>query len=231
MERLSDDVPDSRNMSTDDFASIALIEKEENFDPEELSPGCLSSFLQKERFHRTPPALLLSYVLFFLSVLIWISTVIQYRSIQESSQRASCSIWNPYTEVTGKDWHKVQRNNSGIPNNPWKGEPSPEIDEAWKKIWMIGAESYTYEEIERVGKDPRGVARWPQEFGGGYAAKTEIFHQLHCLNIIRKGLSPEYYGETTRARAHICKCRTGNSPCISMGLAHYEAIGLEASLT
>jgi hypothetical protein len=159
MERLSDDVPDSRNMSTDDFASIALIEKEENFDPEELSPGCLSSFLQKERFHRTPPALLLSYVLFFLSVLIWISTVIQYRSIQESSQRASCSIWSmyclsnvmphtltepdeanhfldPYTEVTGKDWHKVQRNNSGIPNNPWKGEPSPEIDEAWKKIWM-----------------------------------------------------------------------------------------------
>ncbi|KAF4637014.1 hypothetical protein G7Y89_g1077 [Cudoniella acicularis] len=115
-------------------------------------------------------------------------------------------LFYPYTSITGKDWEVVHRNNSGIPNNPWKGEPSPELDAAWKSIWMIGDNTYSEDEIRKVGKDPAGVAQWPPEFGGGYVAKMEVFHQLHCLNTLRQALSPEYYGADTPPRGHVVHC-------------------------
>ena len=39
------------------------------------------------------------------------------------------------------------------------------------------------EELKLVGKDSTADAtvRIPDEFGGGYYATLEVFHQLHCL--------------------------------------------------
>jgi len=38
-------------------------------------------------------------------------------------------------------------------------------------------------------------ARLPAEFGGGYMAAIEVFHQIHCVNYLRKSLffNYEYY--------------------------------------
>lgn len=33
---------------------------------------------------------------------------------------------------------------------------------------------------------PPGNAKLPLESGGGYIAMVQVFHQLHCLNLLRK---------------------------------------------
>lgn len=46
---------------------------------------------------------------------------------------------------------------------------------------LVGAESYIYDEIKYVVRDPAGVTHRLPLFGVVYAAKTEISTQLHCL--------------------------------------------------
>jgi hypothetical protein len=35
--------------------------------------------------------------------------------------------------------------------------------------------------MEGIGKDPERLVKWPNDLGGGYLARIEVFHQLHCL--------------------------------------------------
>jgi len=72
----------------------------------------------------------------------------------------------------------------------YQGEPSPELDQAWHDL---------YDEfgLSRIPKDqarllPNKTLPIPGD-EDHYAVSLSVFHQLHCLNTVRKGLSPEYY--------------------------------------
>jgi hypothetical protein len=40
----------------------------------------------------------------------------------------------------------------------------------------------TLEQLLRTGEKPSpAMARYPDEYGGGYMATVEVIHQLHCL--------------------------------------------------
>ena len=48
----------------------------------------------------------------------------------------------------------------------------------------------------RVGKDPTIAAKYPDEYGLGsdaYIVEIDVFHQIHCLNTLRKEINFEYY--------------------------------------
>lgn len=51
-----------------------------------------------------------------------------------------------------------------------------------------------------LGKDPSDTAKFPESFGFGpdaYIGKIDVFHQIHCLNMLRMSLRPNfdyYYG-------------------------------------
>ncbi|KAB8260309.1 hypothetical protein BDV32DRAFT_149535 [Aspergillus pseudonomiae] len=72
------------------------------------------------------------------------------------------------------------------------------------------------EEVRKLGKDPVIAARVPDEFGVGSdacLAQTEVFHLLHCLDILREAISYEHYyypefGNNPDAQhtAHITHC-------------------------
>lgn len=72
------------------------------------------------------------------------------------------------------------------------------------------------DEIRKLGKDPSLAVRVPDEFGFGsdaYVAQTEVFHLLHCLDMLRKEISYEHYyfplfGNNPDAQhtAHITHC-------------------------
>jgi hypothetical protein len=71
-------------------------------------------------------------------------------------------------------------------------------------------------EVRKLGKDPTLAVRVPDEFGYGpdaYLAQTEVFHLLHCLDMLRKEISYEHYyypefGNNPDAQhgAHITHC-------------------------
>ncbi|OGM51053.1 hypothetical protein ABOM_000035 [Aspergillus bombycis] len=72
------------------------------------------------------------------------------------------------------------------------------------------------DEIHKLGKDPSVAVKIPEEHGYGddaYIAQTEVFHLLHCIDMLRKEISYEHYyyprfGNNPDAehKAHIGHC-------------------------
>ncbi|KAB8077224.1 hypothetical protein BDV29DRAFT_199194 [Aspergillus leporis] len=76
----------------------------------------------------------------------------------------------------------------------------PKGDEADKEWFRIGTGVMpiiiTSDEIRNLGKDPSVAVKIPEEHGYGndaYIAQTEVFHLLHCIDMLRKEISYEYY--------------------------------------
>ncbi|KAE9407413.1 hypothetical protein BT96DRAFT_809589, partial [Gymnopus androsaceus JB14] len=67
--------------------------------------------------------------------------------------------------------------------------PSPEVDQAWRDLYEVGAVVVTADIASRV------VNRTEMK-DDQYVFGIDVFHQLHCLNKIRKALSPDYYGSS-----------------------------------
>ncbi|KAK0124096.1 hypothetical protein ONS95_009080 [Cadophora gregata] len=73
--------------------------------------------------------------------------------------------------------------------------PDPAVDAAWEAIDNIRTFPITAEEVRKLGKDPELVAKFPEEYGLGpdaYVAELDIFHQIHCLNLLRNIAWVEY---------------------------------------
>ncbi|KAI8630470.1 hypothetical protein F5Y19DRAFT_474252 [Xylariaceae sp. FL1651] len=67
------------------------------------------------------------------------------------------------------------------------GEPSEELDRAWRSLIRGQA-------IDLRGEEAEGVAdKTYQKPGGWYLTGPDAFHQLHCLDVLRKALRPDYY--------------------------------------
>ncbi|KAI1191195.1 hypothetical protein F5B17DRAFT_426840 [Nemania serpens] len=81
---------------------------------------------------------------------------------------------------------------------PYRGPPSPEIDGAWARFtmspWVDGtavALSVGPEEVKAAKKDQEeewfnSTVQLGDANGGGMMATLEMFHQLHCLDLVRK---------------------------------------------
>jgi hypothetical protein len=85
--------------------------------------------------------------------------------------------------------------NASIASHIFRLPPSPEVDAAWERIAHDGVIVLTEDEIRRVGKDPRYSVQTHPSWGypeGSYVALVDSFHQIHCLNALRKGLIYNY---------------------------------------
>lgn len=85
----------------------------------------------------------------------------------------------------------------------FRQDPSPEVDRAWERLSMAGHEVTTVSgsALRLSGKNESISIKAPPEWNRGedsYIAQIDVFHQIHCLNEIRKELHsnyPYYYGQ------------------------------------
>lgn len=71
-----------------------------------------------------------------------------------------------------------------------------EADKEWHRIgdhvWpLVIGEA----DVRQLGKDPRVAVKIPEDLGYGsdaYIAQTEVFHHLHCLDMLRREVSYEH---------------------------------------
>lgn len=73
--------------------------------------------------------------------------------------------------------------------------PSPEVDQAWERISDELIFGITHDDVLRIGKDPQRAIRFNPAWGLGedlYMAEVDVFHQIHCLNMLRKALVTNY---------------------------------------
>ncbi|OIW27028.1 hypothetical protein CONLIGDRAFT_647147 [Coniochaeta ligniaria NRRL 30616] len=76
--------------------------------------------------------------------------------------------------------------------NVYKGHPRPELDEVWERIGRIHPISMPEEYRGVLNKTHSGIP-YPEEMGGGIMVEIEVFHQLHCLDFLRKIIYADYY--------------------------------------
>ncbi|KAF5326655.1 hypothetical protein D9619_004746 [Psilocybe cf. subviscida] len=78
-------------------------------------------------------------------------------------------LYTPAQDITS---YQVKTFNFGIGDDlsPFQRPPSDELDDMWQELY---------------NRDPNG----------SYIAEFDVFHQLHCLNMIRMALYPQRYPE------------------------------------
>jgi len=102
-----------------------------------------------------------------------------------------------------KTFNGLLRDNTSI----YRMAPSPEVDAAWDYLSAEDMQviTVTAHDIQSSGKDPLISVKAPSSWGFGsdaYIAQVEVFHQIHCLNELRKEMFYDYYYDSPRNQLH-----------------------------
>ncbi|KAG2419954.1 hypothetical protein HFD88_004751 [Aspergillus terreus] len=95
---------------------------------------------------------------------------------------------------------RLQKFNGAVNDNSsiFRQDPSPEVDAAWDLISAEGFEITTAEasSLAKAGQDPSVLVHAPASWNRGDDAvvvQIDVFHQIHCLNELRKEIHFDYY--------------------------------------
>jgi Mycotoxin biosynthesis protein UstYa len=83
-----------------------------------------------------------------------------------------------------------------VPPSIYRGKPGPEVDAAWQRVAAELPIPITGDEVKKLGKDPTSAVKFPESLGYGpdaYVAQIDVFHQIHCLDILRHEIHSRYY--------------------------------------
>ncbi|KAG4413536.1 hypothetical protein IFR04_013319 [Cadophora malorum] len=184
--------------------------KYEPIPPEENAPLPRAATFPKQSI------LWISHAAFFL-----LSLTLLVASYRRSDHSCSCipskaEIYSPAQSAL----EYVTQQFQGALNlkSVYKGTPRKELDDAWDalspgSILPGPTLSISESELDLIGKDAtvNATVKIPDELGGGYFATLEVFHNLHCLNLVRMATYKEHY-EKQHAfgdhwlRSHIDHC-------------------------
>ncbi|KAK8063642.1 hypothetical protein PG996_008294 [Apiospora saccharicola] len=87
-------------------------------------------------------------------------------------------------------------NDDNYKTSVYRGPPGPETDAAWARVANSEMIVVSTADIVRLGKDPATTVRAPAAWGLGpdaHLGVLDVFHQVHCLNALRRGIYYEHY--------------------------------------
>ncbi|CAI4219629.1 unnamed protein product [Parascedosporium putredinis] len=99
----------------------------------------------------------------------------------------------------------------------WRQAPSPEVDAAWNRAAAEGFElvGVSRDDVIKSNKDPDSCVQIPSSWGeqlgdNNYLAQIDVFHQIHCLDMIRREAFSDHYFKDTirdeRRTSHLTHC-------------------------
>ncbi|KAF2834031.1 hypothetical protein CC86DRAFT_339785 [Ophiobolus disseminans] len=97
-------------------------------------------------------------------------------------------------------WRKQYVNSTVYEKSPYSGNPSPEVDAAWKELMYGFTLRVEKEDLDKIGKSSIPL----NDGSGQYIAGLDTTHHLHCLWSIRHALAPHHYPKEVEAmsRSH-----------------------------
>ncbi|KAJ7775804.1 hypothetical protein B0H14DRAFT_2631836 [Mycena olivaceomarginata] len=122
------------------------------------------------------------------------------------SKPALARLYSPAQHLV-EETIKVYPLGFGADLSPFQVPSSPALDDAWEDLYNFGVSRIPREEAVKLPNKTSAVPGDP----GYYIAELDVFHELHCLNMIRKALDPDYYPDwnikiVERAREHVSHC-------------------------
>ncbi|KAK7028988.1 hypothetical protein VNI00_014698 [Paramarasmius palmivorus] len=144
---------------------------------------------QPTRFSRSLLlVLIVSLLMNGVSAIAWL---VSRADIYTGHPRTSLALYSPAQEAveyTIVKFHSAF--GSDIPI--YDREPSKEVDAAWLSLY-----EYAYNQVPRDQAALIPNKTYPVlDSDGQYMIALDVFHQLHCLNEMRKAMYPEYYPVT-----------------------------------
>ncbi|PHH75343.1 hypothetical protein CDD82_4485 [Ophiocordyceps australis] len=106
---------------------------------------------------------------------------------------ASASITANQGGITGPvqhmaKLHKVAFDGSFELHTVYGGEPRPEGEAAWSKLFKHNNLRFTADEMRRLNRTALELRN-----GGGYYGQLSVHHHLHCLKMLRQVLWYDFY--------------------------------------
>ncbi|KAK1957582.1 hypothetical protein LY78DRAFT_707613 [Colletotrichum sublineola] len=118
---------------------------------------------------------------------------------QERPTDAACakqlSPYSPYLETSSMEFLEYTEENHLMQPSPYRGTPTPEIEEAWIRLWRkhkadneeVLPIHFPEDKLAALNKTPpERYEHVSENFGGGVKGFLNVFHQLHCLSFIRQ---------------------------------------------
>ncbi|KAG6915681.1 hypothetical protein DXG01_010470 [Tephrocybe rancida] len=106
-------------------------------------------------------------------------------------------LYSPAAKAVEYKPVRFQSSFFGDPNDPpgvFGDAPSPEVDAAWESLYNFGISQIPLEQAQQL---VNSTLPTPLD-SSKYLVGIDVFHHLHCLNMIRKALHPEYYPPDSR---------------------------------
>ncbi|TEA19128.1 Cyclochlorotine biosynthesis protein O [Colletotrichum sidae] len=115
------------------------------------------------------------------------------------------------------EYEDVQFDNAFWQPSPYKGKPTPELEAKWQELWYYGSFDLPDSYLPALNKSADGVGgdAWARTASGSLLAGLEVFHNLHCLNLVRQYVhrdeydyssDPAFHGDAELVRAHVDHC-------------------------
>ncbi|KAK1973944.1 hypothetical protein LZ30DRAFT_814329 [Colletotrichum cereale] len=156
---------------------------------------------------------------FLLIILFAVST---RQTLTDKDCAKLLSPYSPALEAVEYEWVTYQ--NSFDQPSAYRGQPTSELEQAWNDLiarkspilpnaLTMHLANYRLSELNKSAEGP--WRRLSEEQGGGVAGFIEVFHQLHCLNLVRQYTyrdSYDYSGEVpfgdtpAMLRRHVDHC-------------------------
>ncbi|KAF7945540.1 hypothetical protein EAE96_010307 [Botrytis aclada] len=133
------------------------------------------------------------FLLHVLLVIIYTSLSIFYVWVYGSSQKTSLY------PIKGLDIRYDAKPYTDYITSQFAGPPSPEVDAAWHELLSNVSIRVTGSELEASNQSS---VELPE--GGGYMAWLGVYHELHCIKMLRQWNYREYYhpNVTEKERPH-----------------------------
>ncbi|EPE07010.1 hypothetical protein F503_03437 [Ophiostoma piceae UAMH 11346] len=138
--------------------------------------------------------------------------------IGSSNESDKWEFFSPILKRVKLPFHSQQADASLFPNasHPmaiFSQSPGSEVDKAWERVAKTMMFGLTREDVVQLGKDPDTAVKFSKSWNitspDGeelYLGVLDVFHQVHCLNMLRKSLITNYdyyYGEVLGFRAEL----------------------------
>ncbi|KUJ08320.1 uncharacterized protein LY89DRAFT_789131 [Mollisia scopiformis] len=136
---------------------------------------------------RTSITYVLTLALLLISVVLNVVVWLQLSKLHEISHAHDGTEYgSPVVRDIGLQYHKQPINGSFEKQTIYRQKPSKEVDDAWLALG-VSADSIVIpvDEAAQFGIREGQVKRVIED-GGGYMADVMVFHNLHCLNLIRQ---------------------------------------------
>ncbi|CAG7562013.1 unnamed protein product [Fusarium equiseti] len=157
-----------------------------------IVPNQFARYSQRPWFVWACHGILLSLSLTFFAS----SLLLRAESLSNSGQRIPTYPYSPAESVAG--FHTVRYNITPTTEETEFIGYGPEVDKAWEHItYDVGDQMITRDELDNLGLDPSSLTiKDPKTGKKGYRVGMQVFHQLHCLNLLRQSTYREYYSHT-----------------------------------